>query len=347
MKKPILRTQEIEVENGRRKMEKEKAKVEEQTRMLEEENRLMRENHSRKIQTMNNQLLEANKGSDQFKVISMEVVRKDMEMMKQAYERQLGDLASQIAAFKERKAGQAAAAKKKKVSFAFPGDVSSRVTENQDHEKKVFGFIDEPRSSSVHNAVYNISSSRLSNTGGEELGNEDGLESWRQGADTTAVAPHRLFKCASSFSSSTPAVSGRETSALGEDHSEAGENRYYPSSFKFVARPAVKSREMSAGAEADMTNSPHHSLFKFVAAPAIKSIETSARAEAGRTTSPHHSPFKFVARPAESSMLGLSTDFCTFATRQQMVCIIHLKSADPQMKFTSLSCFSCIVHTIV
>merc|ERR1711971_1506142 len=168
---------------------------------------------------------------------------------------------------------------RKKVSFAFPGDVSSRVTENQDHEKKVFGFIDEPRSSSVHNAVYNISSSRLSNTGGEELGNEDGLESWRQGADTTSVAPHRL-KCASSFSSSTPAVSGRETSALGEDHSEAGENRYYPSSFKFVAQPAVKNREMSAGAEADMTNSPHHS------------------------------PFKFVARSAESSTLGLASDFC-------------------------------------
>ena len=346
LEKLLRAAQEIEVGNGRRKMEKEKEQVEEQTRMLEQENRLMRENHNRKIQMMNNQLLEANKGSDQSKVMSMEVVRKDMEMMKQEYESQLGDLANQIAAFKERKSGQQAAAKKKKVSFAFPGDVSSGDTENQDDEKIACGFIDEPWRRSVHNPVNNIPSSRLSNPGREELGNEDGLESWRQGADTTGVAPHRL-KCASSFSSSTPAVSGRETSALGEDHSEAGENRYYPSSFKFVARPAVKSREMSAGAEADMTNSPHHSLFKFVAAPAIKSIETSARAEAGRTTSPHHSPFKFVARPAESSMLGLSTDFCTFATRQQMVCIIHLKSADPQMKLTSLSCFSCIVHTIV
>ena len=250
LEKLLRGAQEVEVENGRRKMEKEKEKVEEQTRMLEEENRLMRENHSRKIQTMNNQLLEANKGSDQSKVTSMEVVRKEMEMMKQEYESQLGDLASQIAAFKERKAGKQATAYKKKVSFAFPDDVSSSATENQDNEKEAFGFIDEPRSRSV----YNISSSRLSNTGEEALGNEDGSENWRQGVDTTAVASHRPFKCVSSFVGSTPAV--------GEDHSEAGANRHHPSSFKFVASPAVKSREISARAEAGTTNSPPSQPFQ-------------------------------------------------------------------------------------
>jgi len=277
LEKFLKGAQEIEVGNTQRRLEKEKEKVEEQTRMLEEENRLMRENHSRKIQMMNNQLLEANKASDQTKMISMENVRKDMEMMKQEYESQMGDLAGQIYAFKERKAGQAAAAKKKKVSFAFPDDVSSSATENQDNEKEAFGFIDEQRSRS-----FCITSSRLSNTGEEELGNEDGLESWRLGADTTAVAPHRSFNCASSFAGST--LSGRESSALGEDHSEAGAGVHHPSSYKFVATPAVKSRE------------------------------PSARVEAGRATTPQHSPFKFVARPAESSVLGLST----FAPRQLM-----------------------------
>ena len=97
--------QEIEVENAQRQMEREKQKVQEQTRILEEEIRLMREKHSKKIQTMKNQLLAANKASDQSKVMSMEDVRKDMDNMKQEYDRRVGDLAKQIAAFKERKAG--------------------------------------------------------------------------------------------------------------------------------------------------------------------------------------------------------------------------------------------------
>ena len=108
LEKLLRGAQEIEMENAQRQMEREKLKVEEQTGRLEEENRLMREKHKREIQAMNNQLLEANKASDQSKEISMEVVRKEMEMMKQEYEGKLGDLAKQISAFKERKAGQAA-----------------------------------------------------------------------------------------------------------------------------------------------------------------------------------------------------------------------------------------------
>ena len=306
LEKLLRGAQDIEVGNTQRRLEKDKQKVQEHTLMLEEEKRLMRENHSRKIQKMNNQLLEANKASDQTKVISMEVVRKDMELMKQEYERQLSDLARQIAAFKERKAGQQAAAKKKKVSFALPSDVSSSATENQDDQKKSFSFI-EPRSMNVQNSVYNTSS-RLSNTGGEELGNDDGPASWRLGGDKT-VPPRTLSKCVSSSACGTPSVRGGESSARGEDHSEAGASTHHPSHFKFVASPAVKSGEMSAGAEA------------------------------GMTTTPHRSPLKFVVRPAGSSALGLSTDFCTFATRQQMVCAIYLKPLDVQMKLTLLLCF--------
>ena len=105
LEKLLRGAQEIEVENAQRQMEREKQKVQEQTRILEEEIRLMREKHSKKIQTMKNQLLAANKASDQSKVMSMEDVRKDMDNMKQEYDRRVGDLAKQIAAFKERKAG--------------------------------------------------------------------------------------------------------------------------------------------------------------------------------------------------------------------------------------------------
>ena len=108
LEKLLRGAQEIEMENAQRQMEREKLKVEEQTGRLEEENRLVQEKHKRKIQAMDNQLFEANKASDQSKEISMEVVRKEMEMMKQEYEGKLGDLAKQISAFKERKAGQAA-----------------------------------------------------------------------------------------------------------------------------------------------------------------------------------------------------------------------------------------------
>ena len=105
LEKLLRGAQEIEVENAQRQMEREKQKVQEQTCILEEEIRLMREKHSKKIQTMKNQLLAANKASDQSKVMSMEDVRKDMDNMKQEYDRRVGDLAKQIAAFKERKAG--------------------------------------------------------------------------------------------------------------------------------------------------------------------------------------------------------------------------------------------------
>ena len=105
LEKLLRGAQEIEVENAQRQMEREKQKVQEQTRILEEEIRLMQEKHSKKIQTMKNQLLAANKASDQSKVMSMEDVRKDMDNMKQEYDRRVGELAKQIAAFKERKAG--------------------------------------------------------------------------------------------------------------------------------------------------------------------------------------------------------------------------------------------------
>ena len=117
-------TQEIQVENAQRQLERERRKVEQQIRVVEKENKMMREKHNKKVQLMNNQLLEANKSPDQSKVMSMEDVRKDMELKKQEYESQLGDLTKKIAALKERKAGQAAV-KKKNVSFALPDDDSS------------------------------------------------------------------------------------------------------------------------------------------------------------------------------------------------------------------------------
>ena len=58
LEKFLKGAQEIEVGNTQRRLEKEKEKVEEQTQMLEQENRLIQENHSRKIQMMNNQLLD-------------------------------------------------------------------------------------------------------------------------------------------------------------------------------------------------------------------------------------------------------------------------------------------------
>ena len=287
LEKFLRGAQEIEVENYQRQMERERQKVQEQTKIFEEENRRMREKHSRKIQTMNNQLLEANKVSDQRKVISMEVVRKDMEVMKQEYERQLGDLARQIAAYKERKAGQAAS-KKKKVSFALPDDVSSSATEYQDDKKEALGLIHVPRSRSGHDSLYNISS-WLSNAGGEELGKDDRLAGWR----TDATVPHRPVKCAPSFAGGSPAAGGEETSARSEDHSGAGANTH----------PG----------------------------------ELSVRGEAGATTVPRQSLLKFVARPAGNSAFGLASDFCTFASRQQMVCAIYLRSAERLHCFVSLA----------
>ena len=85
-----------------------------------------------------------------------------IEMMKKEYEEKLGDLAKQISAFKERKAGQAAA-KKKKVSFALPCDVSSSATESRDDKKEACDFADEPRS--VYDSFYKTSS-RSSRAGG-------------------------------------------------------------------------------------------------------------------------------------------------------------------------------------
>merc|ERR550519_1921772 len=86
LEKLLRGAQEIDIENAERRMEREKQKVDEKGRILEEEIKLMREKHGRKIQTLNNQLLEAKKASDETKVFSMEVVRKDMELMKQEYE---------------------------------------------------------------------------------------------------------------------------------------------------------------------------------------------------------------------------------------------------------------------
>ena len=288
LEKFLRGAQEIEVENYQRQMERERQKVQEQTKIFEEENRRIQEKHSRKMQTMNNQLLEANKVSDQRKVISMEVVRKDMEVMKQEYERQLGDLARQIAAYKERKAGQATS-KKKKVSFALPDDVSSSATEYQDDKKEALGFIGAPRSRSGHDSLYNISS-WFSNAGGEELEKDDRLQAgWR----TDATVPHRPVKCAPSFAGGSPAAGGEETSARSEDHSGAGANTH----------PG----------------------------------ELSVRGEGGATTAPRQSLLKFVARPAGNSAFGLASDFCTFASRQQMVCAIYLRSAERLHCFVSLA----------
>ena len=217
LEKLLRGAQEIDIENAERRMEREKQKVDEKGRILEEEIKLMREKHGRKIQTLNNQLLEAKKASDETKVFSMEVVRKDMELMKQEYEGRIGDLAKLIAAFKERKAGQAAAAKKKKVSFDLPCDDSSSTSENRD-ERKAFGFIGDLGRRVACESLSNTNTS-TSWGGGATLGTGDCPVSW----DSTV--PRRPF-------THTASRCGR----LSEAGAEATLHHKKP--FKFMARPA-------------------------------------------------------------------------------------------------------------
>ena len=72
---------------------------------------------------MKQQLLDAetNRSTEQTKLLDMEVVRREMESIRENYEAELGELSKQIGALKERKSGSTAA-KKKKVSFALPNE---------------------------------------------------------------------------------------------------------------------------------------------------------------------------------------------------------------------------------
>merc|ERR1719370_1656615 len=128
-----------------------------------------------------------------------------MDLMKQEYERRLDNLAKQIAAFKERKVGQTAAAKKKKVSFELPGDVSSSISENQDHKKTAFGLVKEQRSRGACEAFSNTS---LSPSSG-------GMASWRLGRESTPTG-------------SLLATRGGQISDRGEDLSVAGTTVHHP-----------------------------------------------------------------------------------------------------------------------
>jgi len=253
LEKLLRGAQEIEVENAQRQMEREKQKVQEQTRILEEEIRLMREKHSKKIQTMKNQLLAANKASDQSKVMSMEDVRKDMDNMKQEYDRRVGDLAKQIAAFKERKAGKEAASKRKKVSFDLPDlpkVVSPSISENQDDERKPFGLAGDLKSSG--GACESASNDSRSPSW-------SGMASWRLGRERTPTA-----------------TTCEDISGKGEDLSIAGGvTTHQRDSFKF---PAARSEELSSRggdhpSKAGTVAAPHQNTpFKFIARPAGSSV---------------------------------------------------------------------------
>merc|ERR1719370_2796634 len=114
LEKLLRGAQEIELENCQRQIKREKQKAEEKVLGLEEEYRLLQEKHSGKIKVMKQQLLDAetNRSSEQTKLLDMEVVRREMESIKENYEEELGELSKQIGALKERKSGLTAAKKK-------------------------------------------------------------------------------------------------------------------------------------------------------------------------------------------------------------------------------------------
>jgi len=137
LEKLLRGAQEIELENCQRQIKREKQKAEEKVLGLEEENRLLQEKHCGKIQVMKQQLLDAetNRSTEQTKLLDMEVVRREMESIKENYEAELGELSKQIGALKERKSGLTAA-KKKKVSFALPNENCPKAARDEDDDRR-------------------------------------------------------------------------------------------------------------------------------------------------------------------------------------------------------------------
>ena len=89
------------------------------------------------MRVMKQQLLdvETNRSKEQTKLLDMEVVRREMESIKENYEAEFGELSKQIGALKERKSGLTAA-KKKKVSFALPNENCPKVARDEDDDRR-------------------------------------------------------------------------------------------------------------------------------------------------------------------------------------------------------------------
>ena len=136
LEKLLRGAQEIELENCHRQIRREKEKAEEKALGLEEENRLLKEKHCGKMQVMKQQLLDAetNRSTEQTKLLDMEVVRREMESIRENYEAELDELSKQIGALKERKSGSTAA--KKKVSFALPNENCPKVARDEDDDRR-------------------------------------------------------------------------------------------------------------------------------------------------------------------------------------------------------------------
>jgi len=137
LEKLLRGAQEIELENCQRQIRREKQKAEEKVLGLEEENRLLKEKHCGKMQVMKQQLLDAetNRSTEQTKLLDMEVVRREMESIKENYEAEFGELSKQIGALKERKSGLTAA-KKKKVSFALPNENCPKAARDENDDRR-------------------------------------------------------------------------------------------------------------------------------------------------------------------------------------------------------------------
>jgi len=137
LEKLLRGAQEIELENCHRQIRREKQKAEEKALGLEEENRLLQEKHCGKMQVMKQQLLDAetNRSTEQTKLLDMEVVRREMESIRENYEAELGELSKQIGALKERKSGSTAA-KKKKVSFALPNENCPKAARDENDDRR-------------------------------------------------------------------------------------------------------------------------------------------------------------------------------------------------------------------
>ena len=137
LEKLLRGAQEIELENCQRQIRREKQKAEEKVLGLEEENRLLKEKHCGKMQVMKQQLLDAetNRSTEQTKLLDMEVVRREMESIRENYEAELGELSKQIGALKERKSGSTAA-KKKKVSFALPNENCPKAARDENDDRR-------------------------------------------------------------------------------------------------------------------------------------------------------------------------------------------------------------------
>ena len=137
LEKLLRGAQEIELENCHRQIRREKEKAEEKALGLEEENRLLQEKHCGKMRVMKQQLLdvETNRSTEQTKLLDMEVVRREMESIRENYEAEVGELSKQIEALKERKSGLTAA-KKKKVSFALPNENCPKAARDENDDRR-------------------------------------------------------------------------------------------------------------------------------------------------------------------------------------------------------------------